>query len=324
MKATERRVKYFDCRVTAKVRGVKGSTTQVQPTSMLNIVRELKYLVNQNVDVRTETLGEIQAWRLADIEVYPDRNLAVLLVNRVDGDGADQAIENRDNGQFRVATKADREANAYSAHVAIKLAMNDGVYRMLVEEAGVSSIRIGMLFHKAFKASLEIGRQTFLYPNPSGAVDSKGNAKTLKGLYSVCLTGHPSASFIAELNEGRLRGIEVINGTSTGIGWDQHNATKELSTSIKLRPLKSTVNNYTVAKSVLSRAKLKKMNEVRVKFEDAEGDERTLSFDVDTGQILNEDRYVKREYLRNFTSRLDTGCQEIHPEIRDKMFYLLR
>lgn len=324
LKATERRVKYFDCRVTAKVRGVRHSIVQVQPVSMLRIVQELEYLVNQGIDVRTETVGELQAWRLADVEVCSKRSLAILLINRVDSEAADQAIEHRDTGSFRVATKDDREANAYSAHVAISLQEKNGVYRMVVEEAGVSSQRVAMLFAKAFKASQDAGRNTFMYPNPSGALDSNGNIKISKGLYSARLTGHPSDQFIKELDSGSLRGIEIINGTSTTQGWDQYNATEELSTSVRLKPLKSTVSNYSIAKSVLSQAKRRKMSEIRVKFDDPEGDERTLTFDVDTGQILNEDRYVKRGYLRNFSDRLDTGFQKVHPEIRDKMFYLLR
>ncbi len=325
MKATERRVKYFDCRIKAKVRGAKGSVSIVQPVDLATILEEFKRLVDSGVDIRTETVGEIQAWRMVDIAVNRKSNRAIVLINRVDSDAADQAIEHRDSGSFRVATKGSREANAYSAHIAFKLKPDgNDAYPALIEEAGVSSQRLSMLFSRAAKKSQEEGSSVFLYEHPSGAVNDDGDIKTLKGIYSFGFTGHPSADFVNELNNGKLRGIEIINGTSTGYGWDKYNSTHELSTSVFLKPVKQTVTNYKLAKSIVSQAKLKKMDEVRVKFEDADGDGRTLAFDVDTGCILNEDRYVKREYLRNFSARLDTGYQKIHSEIRDKMFYLLR
>ena len=326
MKATERSVKYFDCRVLATVRGSKGAMSQVRPVSLGTALEEFSRLIQSGGNIDSEGVGGIQSWRLADLQIYSRRGLAIALINRGDADGADQAIEHRVNRSLRVSKKRENEANAYSSHVAFKLSPNgNGSYHTLIEESvGISSARIARIFGRAVKLSQQAGSDAFFYPHPSGVVDKEGNPKKLTGFYKFQFNAHPSDRFIEELNGGELKGIEVVNERNRGFVWDGNSGTKELSRVIRLSAHRSRASNFDVAMAVLRRAKTERMDEVRVKFSDGDGDQHTLSWDVESELLTNEERFVKRRYLRNFNNRLDTAFSSINDEIRDKMFYLLR
>ncbi len=66
------------------------------------------------------------------------------------------------------------------------------------------------------------------------------------------------------------------------------------------------------------------MEEVRVKFTDANEFQRTVKLDVQTGQLINEDRYVKKQIIQDFSYRLDTAFETVNAEIKEKMYFLLR
>lgn len=325
MKANERLVRLFQLRIIATVRGAKGAANNVNACDLESILIDFKGQLAKGAQIQTSSVGDVLQWKLADIEVDTKRGKAIMLVNRSDIDAADLAIENRSSGGLRVAKKDSVEAHAYSAHIAFKLKRGkDGSYAALIEQAGVSSQRVSSLMYRAVRASQNAESKTFLYPHPDSSVDKNGKKKTLKGQYKFEMTGHPSADFLAELNKGQLSDIELISHGKAGSNWDTYNLTSERSRVIRLRPARGKVKNMSLIDSVLDKAKVDKQEELKVKFTDDEGDGRTLTWDVNSKQLINEDRFVQKEYLRNFPNRLDTAYCQIHPEIRDKMFYLLK
>lgn|GEM_PF-2386220 len=325
MKANERLVRFFQLRVGATVRGAKGAANHVKARDLESILTDFKSQLAKGAQIQTSSVGDILQWKLADIEIDIKRGKAVMLVNRSDIDAADLAIENRSSGGLRVAKKDSVEAHAYSAHIAFNLKRgNDGSYPALIEQAGVSSQRIGSLMYRAVRASQAAGLSTFLYPHPDNSVDTDGKKKSLKGQYKFEMTGHPSDDFLAEIDKGQLSDIELISHGKAGSSWDTFNLTSERSRVIRLKPSQGKVKNMSIIASVLDKAKANRQEELKVKFTDQDGDGRTLTWDVDSKQLINEDRFVQKEYLRNFPDRLNTAYRKVHPEIRDKMYYLLK
>lgn len=320
MKADQRAVKFFDCRIMASVRVRGGEASQVKAVGIRAVLDEIKAALTAGSEFKIEGVGATQVWRIADAEVDLKRNCGIILINRADKLAADQAIVNAAKQKFRVARKRGDDGNAYSCHVAFKLReTKPSEYLTLVEEVpGISTDKIVRLLSQVRRVASSRGSTTFCYRHPDGS------EKLLQGTYRFDLSGHPSIDFIRELNGGALQGIEVVNSAVTKAGWDAFNATVPLAQVVRLKPLKSSATVYNIIKSVCDRAKLEKMDQVRVRFVDSDAQHHSLTFDPDTYRLMNEERYVKREWLNNFTTRLDTGVQTIHPDIRDKMFYLLR
>lgn len=325
MRATERNVKYFDCKVGATVRGYKDTSSNVPPVKLGTILRELKGVLDAGTSIQIFNSGETQRWQLVDIEITND--FGILLITRSDKDAADQAIVGLSRKDFKVAAKTRDEGNAYSAHVALRLKpSSDGSFLVLIEESlGINSLLVSRLMVRGIRAASAMGSTAFLYDHPSGALDKHGNLKKLRGRYKVELIGHPSDAFLYELDQGKLLGIEVVDSTATKKFWDAYNATEYVSRTVKLKPLPNpTTPHAKIVASVCENAKLEKMAEVRVRFEDTSQFSHTVVFNAFDGKLVNEDKFVKKASLRNFPGRLDTAFQAIHAEIRDKMFFLLR
>lgn len=321
MKHNRRTVKYFDCIITATTR-VGKSSVGVKPPGLRAILDEIKSIIDAGTSISFTGIGETQTWSLDAIDIQSDGLKAVLLINRSDRLAADQAITDPKAGHFAVATKSGDQGNAYSAHVAFKLKTLPGHanYLMLFEESvGIGSAHVARLLRRAAAAAAAQATSRLRYPHP----DSSG--KTLKGQFKFEMLGHPSVSFVDEINGGSLNNIELVTHAKTGTSYDDYNATEYLSNSIALKPKKDfTAKPYAVLQSVCGKAKTMKMEEVRVRFTDANKFQRNVRLDAGSGQLINEDRYVKKMLIEGFSGRLDTACQTVHTEIRDKMFYLLK
>lgn len=296
----------------------------VPPVKLGTILGELKKLVDAGEPIYLANNGETQRWQLSDVEITND--FGVLLITRADKEAADQAIAGLLPTDFKVASKTSEEGNAYSAHVAFRLKPIDtDVYLMLLEEAiGINSLIVSRLVRRGIRLATARGSQAFLYDHPTGAIDSKKRPKKLRGNYSLQISGHPSETFLHELNNGVLLGIEVIDAKRTSKGWDAYNATEYLSQTVKLKPLKNLAATHEqIIASVCRNAALRSMPEVRVRFKDTNQFTHKVTYDAVNSVLLDEDKFIKKAVIRNFPARLDTACQSVHSEIRDRMFALL-
>ena len=328
MKSNQRAVKHFDCVVSASIRGKNGKAS-VNPVNLRDILQAFKRTLAAGHVVEHRSIGEIQVWSLKEIDFDDQNKYAIALVTRSDRNAADQAISDTSNGSMRVATKNKLEGNAYSSHIAFRLDSvkgNKDIYLMLLEEAnGISVGKVQQLFKIASNVARDAGESIFKYPHPDGTLDKKGNPKTLQANYSFEIMGHPALDFIKELNNGVLHGIEVVNAQKTTKKWDSYNETEYLSSSVRLKPVKNrSQTNMNLIRSVCSNAKINGMQEVRIRFTDTEDVSHTVGLDVDNATLMNEDRFIKKTFINNFIQRLDTGFNNIHEEIKLKMFYLIR
>ncbi len=269
-------------------------------------------------------------WYLADIEVDTNARRATLLINRSDRLAADQSISSPKTKEYRVAEKNEDEGNDYSAHLSINLKPTpsaSNMYAVVLEDApGLNSGTIVKILDWLIKECSKTNQEFFTYKHPDGSVDPKTKKdKTIKGRYSCEMVGHPSEDFVRELNDGVLHGIEIISYENKDNSWDGENKTIEHSTVVNVKPKKKLgASVYDIVKSVCKTAQEKKLQEARIKFKDSAEFERTVLIDINSMNLKNEEQYVKKERLTNFSSKLPTSFQRIYPGIRDRMYVLIK
>lgn len=319
MKHNRRLVKYFDLLMHTSIR-VAGVTTQVKAPSLLRVLTEVKKVNDVGPKASLSSIGDTQLFTLEDIELDDGGQWAALLINRSDRLAADQAITDPKVGHFFVAKKADGQGNGYSSHVVIKLKPRDGRYLMLQETAtGISSAHVARLLRRAVIAVNRVVPPPLAYSRPSNT------GKPLKGRFRFETMGHPSDSFKEELRKGTLSNVELVTHAKKGHLFDELNLTEYRYSSIRLKPRQDHIQDaWAAVEAVRLKAKTKKMEEVRVAFKTADSLNRSVKISSDTGQLIDEERFVKKELIDGFGGRLDTASESIRHDIRDKMLYLLR
>jgi hypothetical protein len=261
------------------------------------------------------------------MEVDVERQRAMLLISRCDRLAADQAVSDPDAGLFAVATKQNGQGNAFSAHIAIHLVPVRGhTYLAVLEDStGINSKVVCQLLRSTLKASAGVDPTFFEHPDPSGAVDSKGNPLLLRSRYKFEMVGHPSDDFEQELNSGLLNGIEVLDYKNQNNVWDEDKTATEKARVIYLKPKeKDGTPLWEVVTSICKTAHKQDLSQIRVRFTDSAKFAHTVTLETERMAIVNEDRFVKRERLAGFKAKLDTGCQTINPEMRARMFPLVK
>ncbi len=268
------------------------------------------------------SLADKQTWNIQDIEILAATNRAIMLINRSDQMAADQAVSEVKTAKFSVHRKVGSEGYAYSSHVVLDWSANTNnkCLLMMEEATGISVAHVGRLLKRGIATVVSNGSAAFQYPHPNGT------GKVLKGQFKFEIFGHPSHEFISQLNGGELTSVELItkNGTKSTAKFDAFNATEFKSQTISLKPkVSKTTEAFEIVKSVCQTAKQLDMEEVRIKFVDASENKHTLYLDTNDASLIDENKFVRKEFIQNFIGKLDTGFSSIHTEIRDKMYYLL-
>jgi hypothetical protein len=329
MKSNERSCKFFDLILEVSGRTRDSGQVMLPSRPLLDVLRVVEKL-HKSAGALRENRARTETYYLADVDIDEPNGKAVLLLNRSDRLGADQAISAPKTKGHRIASKTANEGNDFSAHLTLKLNHQKGaknVYLALLEDTpGLSSGNAAFLLNFVFRECARAYPAFFEYAHPDGSVDPKTNKRRrIKGRYTASLRGHPSENFIKELNAGALEGIEIIDTHNSQNVWDDEKRTLEQSTVVNLRPKAIAGQTwYQVLQSVCRTAQRKNMQEARIKFTDASNFGRTITIDTATLQLANEDRFVRRERLVNFAARLPTSFKLIQTEIRDKMYIFLK
>lgn len=325
MKSDSRNIKYFDLQLSCTFRVSRESFGTVAARPLLDLLQELQRELKRGGEFNVSAGYGNQLFTLEKIDVTADRTKAMMLVSRSDRLAANQAISDPKKRRFAKYKKQDGEGNAYSCHVAMNLARSPNGYLCLVEEStGISGAHVLRLVRGLIRRA-KLGKSSFfLIKDPSGAVNGSGQPIVKKLNYLLRLDGHPSASFAKELNEGVLEGLQVIDEKNADNVWDDEKLTTEKARVIHLKPKPTSRERaYSVVQSVCATAHKNKFEAVRVKFTDSKQFKRSVILEAAQMRLVNEDRFVRKERITNFSEPLDTAYQDIHSEIRDKMFYLL-
>lgn len=325
MKSDSRNVKYFDLQVSCTFRVSRESFGTVAARPLVDLLTELQRELRRGGEFNVAAGYGSQVFTLEKIVIPDGSGKAIILVSRSDRLAANQAVSDPKKKRFSKYKKVEGEGNAYSAHIAVSLTKTANGYLCLIEEStGISGAHVLRLIRGVIRRAKLAKSSFFLIRDPSGAVNAQGQPIVKKLNYLLRLDGHPSPNFAKELNEGVLEGIQVINEQNANSVWDDDKMTTEKARVIHLKP-KPTLKEqaYAVVKSVCDTAHKQRYDSVRVKFTDSKKFKRSVILESTQMRLVNEERFVRKERITNFTEPLDTAYQDIHPEICERMFYLL-
>lgn len=317
MKSNSRVVKFFDCIIDSYCPDKGSRSTMTLPARPLIDVLNQIDSFNRTSPFYRKNRKDTETWHIADYELNLAKTKAILLFSRSDRMAADQAVSDPASKHFSVAAKEDKQGNASSAHLAIRLnPVKPNMYLTILEEAtGISTLDIENILALIVRKARIANKSFFQVTDPSGIV------KTAR--YKFAFVGHPSDDFTAELDDAKINGIELVDHRARDQVFDEDKYTVEKGKVIKLVLRDKDFPIWDALKSVGQRATKEHLNSMRVKFTDANKISYTVELDASTLRLVHEDRFVKKVQLSNFKTKLDTGSEKIIPEIRDRLFALI-
>lgn len=265
---------------------------------------------------------------LADLKLDATRGDLTLLINRSDKAASDYVLSNPERAQRRVIAKRMGEGADFSAHLVIKLkAAKPNTYSAALEVSpGLPSSKINRFLNHLLRMCDLAYPDEFYRPHPDGSTDKDGNPRQVKARHKLELRGHPSDSFLRDLEAGMIERIELIDGRHKNNPWDSNGYILEQSREIYLKPKAKQIPGkiYDVVKSVCGEAHKKHYDVMRIKFKTSTGVDRKVELETDTARVADDERYIKKETIRNFPAPLPASFETISSDIYDRMRVLLR
>ena len=327
LRNSERTVLQFDVRMEGSAAGGRnGAISGLTPLSMKAAMQLVKRLFDKGDLLSRQDRSETITWYLADVEVTS--GYASLLINRSDKGSADFVLSEPRARRRRVIQKRGGEGADYSAHVVINLnAFGPNMYRASVEHCpGLSISRLEFLLNLILRTCGKEYRDEMMRPHPNGSVEKDGSPKQVVLRNRLIFSGHPSDALLRELQSGKVESMVLIDQRQRTRPWDSNGYIIEDVREVKLKvnPAKILMAIRDTIKSVCKEADSKHWGRLRVRFQTVTGINRSVLFDTSNASVLDEDRYIKKEVLKNFSAPLTASVEKLHPEIVRGMKLLAR
>lgn len=258
-----------------------------------------------------------------------DSSSVSVLLQIMDEKASRQVFRNRTTRRSRIAEKHDDEVVEYSMHIVISktaYANRRDSYQCVIEECPVCSALTAVhALNMLLKKAAFMFEKKFLRPHPDGQV-IQGKPEMMKTYNRLSLLGHPAESFNDTIREGTLTNLVAvtkfdadltIDGTDTCIPVAKH--------------LKFSVSNKLVGDNVSYYEKIKNFafqnncEVLKIQFKDKDGSPYTLDMDTETGQLVDERKFIKRLVLdghtkESFTSSMDCFDLELLQNMRRALY----
>lgn len=313
MKKKRRSVLFYDLFMEATSR----AEVAPQPLSVKRAF-QLIAMLPENARSISKARGAITIY-VSDFELTD--KYAKVLINRSDCGIPDPVFTAPKKGTRRTAAKNVEEGQDFSAHVVIKFPDGPGAALMLLEQcSGIGVTVILMLFTRILRLARDKAPNDFRQMHPDGSIGADGAPRTYQVVHLIKADGHPSDTFIADLNAGEVQTLEMVTRNLKG-GFDSSGYFVEEKETITLKPsisIKRPVKLATHLLDVVS-GKKKDFSRATVRFKLPSGEIRSVDIDPDIGV---PDTYVKKQQLEGFSSDLESSYEKFHPEIIGKMAYL--
>ena len=161
-------------------------------------------------------------------------------------------------------------------------------------------------------------KNLFLAPDPSGAVDSKGEPKQIFIRPHIELLGDPSDQFIHDVENGSLSNVEMVK-ISAVTPWDGNGYLNMDRETLRLMPTQSVGAFRQVYDTICSVGKKRDFSQAKVVFTTSSKMQRSVTIDTSTGALAFENYYVRRSQISNFPTLLESSYELIHNPISTKM-----
>ncbi|OHV83314.1 hypothetical protein [Ensifer sp. LCM 4579] len=308
MKANERLIYFFEIQVSTNKK-------TASPPLLVDVIGKLKEALNVS-DASLEINKKAAVVEVVEINVNDDAQVATVFIRCSDKNGADVYFANPQLKQSRVERKKEGEGRAFGAHLSISLiprTLGGNVYCAMLEKVNnVSSTLVARLLQAILRRQYQANPNLFTCDDISGARTRDGRPKQVGFRPMLDFSGLPSDQFIADLEEGTLKEVQLIEereakqvGARPWLVEDQQ--VLRLTAHNSAGVVDRLWDNLTAlfaekAKEGISRA--------RIKFKRADGQMDTVDVDPETGGLLDQ-RYVKAKKITDIDPPLDECAEGI-------------
>lgn len=326
-KKNERNILFLDFNLTTKTTTPKlsGLPNNLGLSDLLKKLIDFREKKTVNIVIGSKEKKELY---LADIEHDIKTKTWQLLINIVDTSLADE-VHRKIGGSAssrKVHSKSKDVGTEFSCHMVIEDTLSGRSYLALYEQNLNLPVRlITRYLNELFKRVAREFKADFEIPHPQHKTDSKGNVKTVNTYNHVYFNGHLSSEFKDDLNSGAFKGVTLMTGNLNQVdGYDvnKHTELKEVQIPILMDKgaiLKAGSNLKWLDRLRSNAAKDLSMQEIKVSFKDDNDVSHTAEIDVNTGKLINNEKYVKKVKVSDFQEPLSTSVDLLHYPIISKM-----
>lgn len=270
--------------------------------------RSLQYL--ETLFQRGDAHAEVDGVTIRILAMDRGTRWVSLLVANFDPRGADPAFGTAQTGAVRRLTRRQGEANAYSAHVLIKLDSAQTTagglprFRLAIEDVpGLGKTRLLPFFNQ------------LLRPHQIDFVDRQGQ----RGQYHVKFSLWPfrSEPLEQQIEEGGgIRHFELVSLVSSDGPFDEQGYTTEVRRVVTLKPTGQGTARE-MLEAVRRRARNQHVDQVKIIYNGAEGNQRTAKFNPSRQDLddVIQSKYEKID-LQNPLTQCETALSD---EVLDRM-----
>lgn len=300
-----RNVTYYDLCLRARGKSRAEGNIADFPTKPKPLIEIIEYIQTQF------KLGDNFLWKsqgnepikivIKDLDVID--GFLVLLINKSDPSIPDFVSSDPEAGERNVYKKPKNHGGETSAHVLLKPEpiRGDNYYYCMIESShgsGLTASGIAPYLAHIIRHCKKIYPSNFKIENQDGSVDKKGNINRVNWNHEVDLQGHPSESFVNDLKQGTLSGIELIDHETIGSRWDESGFVTERRKIIEMEVKKELIgDSWKTVKSVLGNARNNGLSQMRVRFTNANGENKDALLSTDTGHLADDKKYVKKHRI---------------------------
>lgn len=297
---------FYDLKITARgVSRADGNEAnfEADPRPLKDIYHLIEKLFKNGDQILKKGRTDKSArYYLSDLDLR--KNHLIALVNRCDPNAPDAVSSDPENKSRVVHTKPPGHGGDYSAHIIIPLqpVKGDNYYLCVIETvfgSGLHASSIMDYLRFVFSHCRKQFPEQFLIPNNNGARSADGKSLMVRHIHNLELQAHPSSEFKAELETGVLTGIELLDFTEQGAVWDDRGAVFESAKSVALKPKRSLSGNLAaMVRQVRNKASAAQdYSQMRIRFKNEKGEPRDATIDTNTGNLIDETKYVKRHTI---------------------------
>lgn len=328
-KKNERTILFLDLHIQTKTKSpnILNLPNHFSLNELMEKIVALRECNNVNVLLGSgENQKEIY---LAEVEQDELNDCWKLLINITDTTLADEVhreIGGSDDTR-KVFSKMEGVGTDFSSHIMIKSTPQlNGSWVVLLEQSSALPVKfVSRYFNELFRRLTQTCKEDFQVNHPKNAVDRNGDVKKINTYCNCHFNGHISQQFQDDLNSGTLKTITLITGRIDSIdGYDvqKHTSVKEVQLPIRIDKneiLKAGGNYKWFDRLRKNDAKELNMQEIKVSFRDDGDVPHTAKIDIDSGCLIDGDKYVKKVKITDFTDMLTTSVDTFYKPIMSKM-----
>lgn len=301
MKATERLVYFFEVQV-------KTNKDKASPPPLADVVGKFVEAFEAGtasllINKKTATVEIVQ------VRVDHAKQIATFFLRCADKNGADVYFANPELKQSRVERKREGEGRAYGAHFSVSLVPRDiggSVYAAMLEKANnLSSTIVTRLFQSILRGQYKINPNLFTCDDISGARTRDGLPKQVGFRPMLELSGLPSDQFIADLEEGTLKEVQLIEQREERqVGARPWLVEDQMVTRLTAKGGGLVAGLWQDLTGLFAEKAQAGVSKARIKFKRADGQLDTVDIDPETGGLLDQ-RYVKAKKVSDIEPPMD-------------------